>query len=445
MERREAIEVDLGQLRPAQAGGARELSLAPGSSFLGEGGGLFLFAHSVRPAGTTVEGMLGEGISVHSRHGQRMVELGRDGVWDELEGYAGVALQVPPGHYRVRVGGDEAAVAEHMVTVVAGYQTQVFLPLRLDGRFARGGARLQGIRTVMAELGAGFDPVRPDLRLAEACTNALTRPWANEWRLVSEVFKASDTDPLLALYGAHLLLEMLRAEGREQGADALALLEEAVVRCLERLGPVPDVVALVLGLRMQGALGPALLERLEAASAGGAALGTGSVQVWERPEGWTSLPMLYASWRLLVQSTIATPRLVRSGSLLDQLAEAIIPEGPWLSWRVAQRPARVELVDEYREGAMARRVALAEQVDLRVRAGADLPSLDRELSLQRLERSLLLHVVQHRAGRIPAGAYLGDAQLIRALGVPWVTAQRTVTTLARKLETSARAYEPFCL
>jgi hypothetical protein len=55
-----------------------------------------------------------------------------------------------------------------------------------------------------------------------------------------------------------------------------------------------------------------------------------------------------------------------------------------------------------------------------------------------LEQRLLVHLVQHRSGHVPAEAYLGDGPLIRALGVPWVTAQRTVTGLARKLASPSR-------
>jgi hypothetical protein len=50
--------------------------------------------------------------------------------------------------------------------------------------------------------------------------------------------------------------------------------------------------------------------------------------------------------------------------------------------------------------------------------------------------------LQYRSGSVPAEEYLGDGPLIRALGVPWVTAQRAVGSLSRKLAPRAAVRVP---
>ena len=401
---------------------------------LGRGAQLLLFAHA--PAGTQVEGHAGAGLTLHSRHGEPLLDLEANAASDELGGWAGVNVELAPGSYRLRAAGGPEGATELMLTVAADHHTHVLVPRRMDARFGSA-PLLQGALVLMGEMDRGFDHRRPDMDLAWRITSTLGRAQRHEWKLIAEVFRASVDSPLLALYGAHALLELIRTEGKERAGDTLSLLEEALVRCLERLGPLPDVLAVLLGLRLQGALEPRALRRMEQVRSLASA---SEVRVWERPEGWTAPPMLYPSWRVVVESCIQSPRLVRSGSLLDQLAELVLPDGPWLSWRVAARPARVELVPEHHPaGALSTRAALASRVREQLREGSDLAAFEESLQPSRLEQRLLRHLVQHRAGAIPAEEYLGDGPLIRALGVPWVTAQRTVSSLARKLGPHAGA------
>jgi len=425
-------------LRPtlAQLEAARELSKVPGDR-IGRGAQLLLFAHA--PAGTQVEGHAGAGLTLHTRSGEPVLDLAENGTSDELGSWAGINLELPPGSYRLRAAGGPEGATEMMLTVAADHQTQVFVPRRMDVR-SGSAPLLQGALVLQGEPDRGFDHRRPELELAWRITSALGRPQRHEWKLISEVFRASVDSPLLALYGAHALLELIRTEGQGRAEDALPLLEEALVRCLERLGPLPDVVAVLLGLRLQGALDPRSLRRMEQVRS---LASPSELRVWERPEGWTAPPMLHPSWRVVVESSIQSPRLVRSGSLLDQLAEVVLPDGPWLSWRVSARPARVELVPEHHPaGALSVRAALASQVCDLLCEGTDLGAFEERLRASRLEQRLLRHLLQYRSGSVPAEEYLGDGPLIRALGVPWVTAQRVVGSLARKLGARADARLP---
>jgi len=421
----------LPSLRPtlAQLEAAREVARAP-STRLGSGAQLLLFAHS--PAGTQVEGNPGVGLTLHSRHGHPLLDLAQDGVTDELGGWSAVNVELAPGSYRLRAAGGPEGATELMLTVAASHHTQVFVPRRVDARYG-GNPLLQGALVLQGELGGGFDPRRPELDLTARITAMLGRPQRWDWRLISELFVASqEHSPFLAVYGAHALLELLRTEGKERAADTLSLLEEALIRCLEQLGPLPDVLAVVLGLRLKGMLEAGALRRMERVST---LASPSELRVWERPEGWTAPPMLHGSWRVVVESSIQSPRLVRSGSLLDQVAESVVAEGPWLTWRVSGRPARVELVPEHHPaGALRARAALASKLQDHLAEGADLADLELRLQPSRLERRLLMHLVQHRSGQLLPEEYLGDDPLIRALGAPWVTAQRAVAALSRKLD-----------
>src|SRR3954462_7632447 len=198
-------------LRPtvAQVDAARDLS-RDASDSLGRGAQLLLFAHA--PAGTQVEGHAGTGLTLHSRHGESLLDLAENGVSDELGSWAGLNLELAPGSYRLRAAGGPEGPTELMLTVAPDHHTHVLVPRRMDARYG-GAAFLQGAQVLLGELGRGFDHQRPVLDLASRITAGLGRPQRHDWKLISEVFKASQDSPLLALYGAHALLELLRTEG----------------------------------------------------------------------------------------------------------------------------------------------------------------------------------------------------------------------------------------
>lgn len=411
-----------------QMDAARALATAP-SDEVGRGAQLLLFTH----APEAIDHHPGQGLTLHSRHGEQLLDLAERGAAGEEARWAGVNVEVAPGHYRLRAGGGLSGASELMLTVVAGHHTQVLIPRRPISR--GGGPWLQGVQVYLADMGQGFTPDRPDVELTARVTAFLADPPGPDWKLVSEVFQASQQSPLLALYGAHVLLEALRLEGPKRAPDVVALLEVALVRCVERLGPIPDVLAAILGMRWLSALDPDALELIEKASA---LANPAELHVWEKPEGWIAPPMLHSSWRFVVDSSIQSPRLVRSGSLLDQLAEAVLQEGPYLAWRISERPARVELVDETASGTNAAKEALAEELRRFAGDAQIVAELESRLQLSRLERRLLSHLATQPAETLTPALALADEPLIRALVVPWVTAQRTVGGLLKKLSAARR-------
>jgi hypothetical protein len=72
-------------------------------------------------------------------------------------------------------------------------------------------------------------------------------------------------------------------------------------------------------------------------------------------------------------------------------------------------------------------------VDLACRAGIDLSVLGRHVPDGTLERRLLLHLVEQQSADVAADLSLSDETLVHVLEVPWVSAQRAVCTLLRKL------------
>ena len=148
---------------------------------LGRGAQLLLFAHG--PAGTQVEGRAGAGLTLHSRHGELLLDLEQRGAFDELGSWAGLNLEVAPGSYRLRATAGPEGASEMMLTAAPNHHTHVLVPRRTDARFG-GAPFLQGAQVMLGELGRGFDHRRPELDLTARITSALGRPQRYEWKLI---------------------------------------------------------------------------------------------------------------------------------------------------------------------------------------------------------------------------------------------------------------------
>src|SRR5262245_26418936 len=101
-------------LRPtlAQLEAAAEMSRDV-TARLGRGAQLLLVAHA--PAGTQVEGHAGAGLTLHSRHGEPLLDLEAKAASDELGGWAGVNVELAPGSYRLRAAGGPEGATEMML------------------------------------------------------------------------------------------------------------------------------------------------------------------------------------------------------------------------------------------------------------------------------------------------------------------------------------------
>lgn len=233
--------------------------------------------------------------------GRHLVDLVREGERDDdLEDpWATCTVEVDPGVYLLRMGNEEGFALDQVVVASAGWQTQVFL-CELQRSERKEGAWTDSMHTSvhLRRPAQGFDPESPGLRLTE-----LTRIGLRNRRAVitPELLGAlKDTErrnPMLGLYGAHLLMM----------ADApdLGLVRKVVGHLRELLGWHPDVEAL--------------------------ALAVGKAQA--RPDLFGIPPTLLRSWALVVRATAEHPDLVPRGSLSASIGERLWGEGPWVIWK----------------------------------------------------------------------------------------------------------------
>ena len=298
---------------------AHELSQNETKAF-GSGAQLLLF---VRDVNRKTDGCCATGLSLRHLDGAPVTPLTEVMKTNEADAWAGCNLALDPGTYRLRLdlGSDQAV--ETIVHLCLGWQSQVFL-LREGGRLeARGRliVDLPGAAQLMTRLGQGFDPwnkvhkrvdlmaAGEDLRLAELARLALDHGWRGFHSTdLNAMLDGKWEDPLLGIYGLHLLL--LASE------PDLALAERVLGRLRGILvgPPHPDIDAL----------------DLELAHRQGRSI--------ELPP-FAAPPMLRRSWAMLVAATARQPSLVQPGSLAMRIADRLWGDGAWLVWTVPEEEA----------------------------------------------------------------------------------------------------------
>jgi hypothetical protein len=267
----------------------------------GEGSSLFLFVRARQrlerfPAPNVV--------SVHDMQGNKVAGL-EEGQFELENAWAALHIELTPGTYRLRVDGEGAGQFEMFITLVLGWQTQVF---QMTEEFPAGevlvcSPSLRSATVLMARMGQGFLPNRPDLRLAELARKALVRGRdIVSPAILESLLQGKQEDPILGLYAAHLLLARSRKNNRE-----ISLLN-TVLRNLETWLPQhPDVQALRFGMG-----------------------------VISKEETLSTPPMLRASWDHVVHATKKVARVVPKGSWADIVAPNIVPSEAWLLFNVRE-------------------------------------------------------------------------------------------------------------
>lgn len=216
--------------------------------------------------------------------------------------WAACNVQLNPGLYRLGLKLPSGATLEQTVVAAAGWQTQIFLLQRAYGQGPDDRlADLPGASILLAG-GSGFDPNRPDIRLVELARQGLanTRQVLPD-NVVQEMLYGKFENPMLGIYGAHLLLLREKLEPM--------YLRTIVGNLRSLLGTHPDVEALALGL------GPGE-----------------SSYIFEVP------PMLRRSWSLVLNASVKRPDLVPLDSLAAQVADRLWRGEPWLLWTAPEVP-----------------------------------------------------------------------------------------------------------
>jgi hypothetical protein len=279
----------------------------------GTGSCIFIFARCWGPAAGNQEIPRGtnpaRGLSLNDSNGIEMTNLETASVVDMTGNpWAACTLKVDPGLYRL---GQRTLQGDHLEqTIVAApaLQTQIFLLRRPQGGGEEVRANLPDT-AILSSSNWRFNASAPYLRLSELARLGLR----NDRQVLSdaimeELLHGKFQDPMLGLFGTHLLLRQKRPE--------LAGMAEIVANLRRLLGPShPDVEAL------------ALLP------------GAGSTSyVFSTP------PMLRKSWALVLEATVQNPALVPYGSLASRVANHLSSEAPWLLWSEPSEQAKEDLI-----------------------------------------------------------------------------------------------------
>lgn len=368
----------------------------------GAGSQVFVFARDLadEPAGDPFEG-----VSLHTIDGGLVTELGAAGR-GLADRCAALNVEVDPGTYRLRVETEPLGTYEMFVVSVEGWQTQVFMVVE-DFRSGTESVRRPGLSdssVLMSRMGVGFVPDGESARLAELARIGLEsgRDVVRDEELTALVHGKLD-DPMLGIYGAHLL-----ANRRRPDHDLIDAVCDGLTAAI---GRHPDVDALALR----------------------SAKGTAPSDL-----AFPTPPMLLSSWDLIVRGSRRRNSLVPPGSLSDTLADGFLSMGPWLLHRLTETPSRESLDVSI---ARARR-----QLERLVELGASTKGLGRLEEVQQegvsfspLENGILQAAIQARPFTTSArrrdieAAALSMPQLMRALGAPASSVARSTESLVAKL------------
>lgn len=221
----------------------------------------------------------------------------------------------PPGHWFLRVGTESAEDPVEMPLVVCPrWHTRINVTLSMQEGHDRLYWDLPLTRVSLVDLSAG--PADPELRgyardALEALAGRRSLRGGRFRSLLRNLFNDRHANPMLGIYGGHLLSCVNEEDGR--------LLDE-VIGNLRRLvnGPQlqeaeaafvhPDVEA--LGLRSLLLRGQSLDAILP----------------------FPSPPMLAAGWKVLMDACRIRPDLIPNGSLTSEFAARVSFAGPWNSW-----------------------------------------------------------------------------------------------------------------
>jgi hypothetical protein len=231
---------------------------------------------------------------------------------------------VEPGPYLVRRWDRFGDTAELCVQAVVGWQTQVFT---LEGPGDEAEIGRTRVSILMAR--GDFDPNDPELQIVEQARTALADERKVATDALGELLESSD-NPMLALFGAHLML-IARDSSRREKADRVSgrLDEKAVTAPVQfdqaRFDRIVDWLVDVLG--------PAHPDVTALAT-------QRSDQSLAELQPITAPPMLWRSWILLIEASNAVPSLVPVNTWQRTLQ--VLPLRPFFLWVPAEGSSEIE-------------------------------------------------------------------------------------------------------
>jgi hypothetical protein len=303
---------------------ARELSSQP-KTVLGSGATIFLFSREwLPPDGKGIRNPAA-GLKLFDASGKLLADLEEMAeIRATADPSAGCSIAVAPGEYRLRLDRADGAALERALITVGGWQTQIFMLQRDDGKGRR--PDLEGGAVVMSNRGH-FEPDDKLTRLSELARYALAQHHKILSDDLQQLLSGKLDDPMLGLFGAHLII-------RDMPEDHVLL--DTVLDNLEALlgSNHPDVMALTLRRKSPQ---------------------TTTIKEFHQP------PMLRASWDFVVEASFGFPVIVSMGSAVESIGAEVLPNASWLVWRRATaatavaeepvaRPALIAAVADFTRG-----------------------------------------------------------------------------------------------
>jgi hypothetical protein len=262
----------------------------------GSGSRLFLFARDIDKSARTRPWT---GVSIRDLEGRGVADLS-EGTCNRSDRFGALHLELDPGTYRLRVDTKPMGLYEMFVTTCPGWQTQVFT---LAEDFSKGDSKVRrpSLRTASIFMArGGYDAFGKGDRLAELARQGL----ASGRKVVraadlNEMLRAKWENPMLGIFGAHLLLLAPKTNH--------PLIKKVMGRLGNLIGSHADVEA--LRLRPGAGTAPADLQFPEP-------------------------PMLRRSWDLIARGTRRRASLVPPGSPAELVGNGLLASSPWLMHRV---------------------------------------------------------------------------------------------------------------
>ncbi|MEO5995142.1 MAG: hypothetical protein ABIN89_00510 [Chitinophagaceae bacterium] len=248
------------------------------------------------------------GLTLRNSNDEVLVDYGNPdiGIYStDWEPWSACNVELNPGIYFLSLKTASGQTLQQTIVASPDWQTQVFLLQRNYGLKEKDiRADLPNGSIFMSRLGMGFKSNRkdygisddPDFRLTEMARQALV----NDRHIITRSIESQMLDdkcnnPMLGIYGAHLLL-------LDKKPDTTKLL--TVLGNLRKLlvQPHPDVEAIAIKLKEP------------------------SNYIFDTP------PMLRLSWNYVLDASIQKPELVPVNAITSQISNQLWSADPWLVW-----------------------------------------------------------------------------------------------------------------
>lgn len=283
---------------------------------LGNGSQIYVFARKWTEKDRSTNVSLNKdpatGLTLRNTKDEILVDFGSPdvGIYSyDWEPWSACNVELDPGVYSLCLETHSKRMYKQTIIASPGWQTQIFLLQRNYGiKEVDYRADLSDASILMGRIGEGFKSLKkddvgiePDFRLAELARQALINDRRRlSQNLLQQALHEKFSNPMLGLYGAHLLL-------RNKNYDN-SLLETVINNlrnCLQEPHPDVEVLALKSGL--------------------------GSDYIFDTP------PMLRSSWGYVLEASVHQPHLVPENSVASGIAGNLWSEGIWLIWGSADQ------------------------------------------------------------------------------------------------------------